>query len=287
MKLKKILALVLALALAVTVLAACGSAPANNGTDNAKTDEGTTAKTDAESTESDLAYIKDKGEMVIGITLFEPMNYYEGDELVGFETEFSTAVCEKLGVTPKFQEIDWGSKEIELSSKNIDCIWNGLTITDERKENMAITEPYMNNRQVMIVKAENVDAYSQNVAGLSVIAEVDSTGYELIENDEFFANANATAVDSQAKALMDVAAGTSDVAVVDYVSSIGAIGEGTDYADLVVAPNEFPGDEYGVAFRKGSDVAEEVNKAMKELAADGTLATIAEKYGLQDLLMVE
>ena len=280
MKLKKILALVMALMLAVTVLAACGSAPADT-TDKAAD---TAADTSAD---SDLAYIQDKGEMVIGITLFEPMNYYEGEELVGFETEFATAVCEKLGVTPKFQEINWDSKEIELNSKNIDCIWNGLTITDERKENMAITEPYMNNRQVMIVKAENVEAYSSNVDNLDVIAEVDSTGYELIEDDAFFANANVTAVDSQAKALMDVAAGTSDAAVVDYVSSIGSIGEGTDYADLVVAPNEFPGDEYGVAFRKGSDAAEAVTEAMKEVSQDGTLATIAEKYGLQDLITVE
>ncbi len=275
MKLRKILALTLAVLLAMAVFCSCSS------------QQPVTQESEKTETESDLAYMQDKGEMVIGITLFEPMNYYEGDELVGFETEFAKAVCEKLGVNPVFQEIDWGSKEIELNSKNIDCIWNGLTITDERKENMAITEPYMNNRQVMITKAENVEAYSNSVAGLDVIAEVDSTGYELIEDDEFFAEANATAVDSQAKALMDVAAGTSDVAVVDYVSSIGSIGEGTDYADLVVAPNEFPGDEYGVAFRKGSDAAEEVTKAMKELAADGTLAQIAEKYGLQDLITVE
>ena len=264
MKLRKILALTLAVLLAMAVFCSCSS------------QQPVTQESEKTETESDLAYMQDKGEMVIGITLFEPMNYYEGDELVGFETEFAKAVCEKLGVNPVFQEIDWGSKEIELNSKNIDCIWNGLTITDERKENMAITEPYMNNRQVMITKAENVEAYSNSVAGLDVIAEVDSTGYELIEDDEFFA-----------EALMDVAAGTSAVAVVDYVSSIGSIGEGTDYADLVVAPNEFPGDEYGVAFRKGSDAAEEVTKAMKELAADGTLAQIAEKYGLQDLITVE
>ncbi len=283
MKFKKIMALVLAVVLAVTLLAACGNS--QSGTETANTEQG--GANSNETTESDLAYIKDKGEMVIGITLFEPMNYYDGEELVGFETEFATAVCDKLGVTPKFQEIAWDSKEIELNSKNIDCIWNGLTITDDRKENMAISEPYMNNRQVMIVKSENEEAYSESVSGLSVIAEVDSTGYELIESDPFFAEANATAVDSQAKALMDVAAGTSDVAVVDYVSSIGAIGEGTDYADLVVTQNEFPGDEYGVAFRKGSDVAEEVNKAMEDLAADGTLATIATKYGLQDLIIVK
>ncbi len=284
MKLKKILALVLALALAVTVLAACGSAPANNGTDTAKTDE----SADAASGDSDWAYIQDKGEMVMGITLFAPMNYYEGDELVGFETEFATAVCEKLGVAPKFQEIDWGSKEIELSSKNIDCIWNGMTITDERKENMSISTPYMNNRQVMVTKAENADKYAASVDGADVVAEVDSTGYALLEEDEFFANANATAVDSQAKGLMDVAAGTSDVAVVDYVTSLASIGEGTDYTDLVrIDAKEFKGDIYGVAFRKGSDVTEKVNEAMQELASDGTLAQLAEKYGLADLLLLK
>ena len=101
---------------------------------------------------SDSAYIKDKGEMVIGITQFAPMNYYEGEELIGFETEFAKAVCEKLGVEPNFQEINWKSKEVELSSKNIDCIWNGMTINEERKANMSVTIPYMNNKQVMVVK---------------------------------------------------------------------------------------------------------------------------------------
>lgn len=274
MKLKKFFALTLAVVMAAAMLTACGT-----------TDTADTADTAA--TESDWQYISDKGEMIIGITLFAPMNYKEGDRLVGFETEFAAAVCEKLGVNPKFQEIDWGSKEIELNSKNIDCIWNGMTITDERRENMSITDEYMNNRQVMIVKAENAEQYAESVDGADVAAEVDSTGYELAVSDDFFANAKCTAVDSQAKALMDVAAGTSDVAIVDYVTSIGSIGEGTDYADLVVVDKEFDGDLYGVAFRKGSDVTEKVNEAMREVAADGTLEKIAEKYGLQELLLLK
>ena len=104
-------------------------------------------------TDSDWEYIKNKGELVIGITYFAPMNY-ENDkgELVGFETEFAKAVCEILGVKAKFQEINWSAKETELAAKNIDCIWNGMTITDERAENMSITIPYMQNKQVMIVK---------------------------------------------------------------------------------------------------------------------------------------
>lgn len=107
-----------------------------------------------EVTEGDLKYIKDKGELIIGITLFAPMNYKEGGELVGFETEFAKAVCEKLGVKAKFQEINWDSKEVELESKSIDCIWNGMTITDERLENMSITVPYMRNKQVMVAKVK-------------------------------------------------------------------------------------------------------------------------------------
>lgn len=280
MKLKKLLAFVMAAVMAMAVLTACGSTNSGTTTD-------TTETTGA--SDSDWQYILDKGELVIGITLFAPMNYYENGELTGFETEFAEAVCEKLGVTPVFQEIDWDSKEIELNSKNIDCIWNGLTITDERIENMSITEPYMNNRQVMVTKSENVDKYSVSVEGADAVAEAGSTGYELLESDEFFANANSvTDVDSQAKALMDVAAGTSDVAVVDYVTSIGSIGEGTDYADLaVVEALEFAVDEYGVAFRKGSDASEKISEAMQELAEDGTLAEIAGKYSLQDLLLLK
>ncbi len=105
--------------------------------------------------DSDWKYIKDKGELIIGITYFAPMNYENEDgELVGFETEFAKAVCKILGVKPKFQEINWDSKETELASKNIDCIWNGMTITEERQENMSISIPYMQNKQVKVVKAK-------------------------------------------------------------------------------------------------------------------------------------
>lgn len=112
--------------------------------------------------------------------------------------------AEKLGVTPKFQEINWDSKEIELSSKTIDCIWNGMTITDDRQANMSITVPYMDNRQVMVVRQDDVDKYTESVDGATVVAEAGSTGETLAQSDEFFANASYTPVDSQAKGLMDV-----------------------------------------------------------------------------------
>lgn len=108
---------------------------------------------DDETVAGDLAEIQAKGELVIGMTLFAPMNYYdENEELIGFETEFAKAVCEKLGVAAKFVEINWDTKEIELNSKNIDCIWNGMTITEERATNMSISVPYMANKQVMVAK---------------------------------------------------------------------------------------------------------------------------------------
>ena len=263
---KKILALILTLALAVTVFAACG-----NGAD------------------SDAAYITDKGTLTIGMTLFAPMDYMDDNgELTGFEVEFGKAVCEKLGVTPEFIEIDWNAKETELAAKNIDCIWNGMTITEERAANMSISVPYMTNKQVVVTKAENAEKYAASLAGATVVAEAGSAGEELATADDFFKEANFTPVDSMAKALMDVAAGTSDVAVVDYVASIGSIGDDTDFKDLVVVETEeFSPEEYGIAFRKGSDMTEKVNAAIKELAADGTLAEIAAKYKLDEVLSVK
>ena len=271
---KKIIALLMVLCMAFT-FAAC-----------TKTQTETNTNTEVA---SDFDYITEKGKMTIGITLFAPMNYNdENGELIGFETEFAKAVCENLGVDAEFQEINWDSKEVELNSKNIDCIWNGMTITDERKATMSISAPYMENKQVMVVKAENAAKYAQSVESASVVAEAGSAGEELATGDEFFANADFTAVDSMAKALMDVASGTSDIAIVDYVTSIGSIGEGTDFADLVVVDSkEFGQEEYGIAFRTGSDVTEKVNAAMKELAANGTLDEIAKKYKLDELIIVE
>ena len=247
--------------------------------------------------DSDLAYIKDKGTLTMGITLFAPMNYYDGTTLVGFDTELATAVAEKLGVKAEFIEINWDSKEIELNSKNIDCIWNGMTITDERKENMAVSAPYLLNRQAMVMKADRVADILANVDGLTVVAEAGSTGEASIlgtvtypdaavDAKAYFAGCTYIAVDSQAKALMEVKAGTADIALIDSVAAAGMVGKGTDYADLALdMSNDFGAQEYGIAFRKGSDVCAAVDAAIAELRADGTLDAIAAKYGLTSELI--
>lgn len=236
----------------------------------------------------DLAYIKDNGKMVIGYTVINPLNYTnDKGEFVGFETEFAKEVSKRLGVEADFVEINWDTKETELSSKNIDCIWNGMTITDERKENMSISTPYLENRQVLIMRAEDKEKLSESLEGATVIAEAGSAGEELMSSDEMFANANCMPVASQATALMDVAAGTSDVAVIDYVMAGGSVGEGTDYKDLIIVDKDFESEEYGIAFRKGSSVTEAVNKIITEMVQDGSLAKIAEKYGLKDILIAK
>ncbi len=231
--------------------------------------------------ESDTDYIVNKGKLTIGITLYAPINYYEGDTLVGFDTDFAKAVCEKLGVEADFVEINWDSKEIELNAKNIDCIWNGLTITDERKENMGISVPYLKNAQVLVYRG----AEDSTVEGKNVVAEAGSTGEKAVLNNALFNASTFIPVDSQAKALMEVKAQTADVAVVDSICAYVMVGENTDYSTLKVdAKNDFGAENYGIAFRKGSDLLDKVNDIIAQLTEDGTMLEIAQKYGLQDML---
>jgi polar amino acid transport system substrate-binding protein len=236
---------------------------------------------------------KDEEELIIGITYFAPMNYKVDGKLVGFETEFAEAVCKEIGMTPKFQEIDWEAKEQELNGKTIDCIWNGMTITDERAENMAISTPYMKNKQVLVVKAENIGQYTaeSDLTGKSLVAEKKSAGETAAKTDAYLKKADYTGVDKMATALMEVASGTADACVIDYVTALGSIGEGTDYEELVVVEALTFGaeEQYGIAFRKGEDDAElvkKVNDAIKKLAENGELKKIAEKYNLEDYLLV-
>jgi len=236
-----------------------------------------------EEAESDLAYIKDKGVMIIGITDYAPMNYYsESGELIGFDTEFAKAVCQKLGVTPEFVEINWDSKEIELNAKSIDCIWNGFTVTDERRENMEFTDSYMRNFIVAIVKAENAAKYAdlESIGGARIVAEMGSTAEEAVLAE--FPDCNFTGVTKQTDALLEVKSGTADVAVLDYVLASAMVGEGTDYADLVIVDGvELAPEEYAIGFRLGSDVAAEVSAALHAMEDDGSLNALGEKYEVE------
>ena len=274
---KKLLAVLLA-ALMLFAFAACGG-------DKTATDTNTNATT------SDLEYVKNNGKLIIGYTEFAPMNYYDAEgNFIGFETDFAKAICAELGVEAEFQLIKWSAKETELASKNIDCIWNGMTITPERAEAMSISTPYMANKQVLVVRAADAEKYTTAEAmnGVAVVAEQESAGEEVITTDAFFAGAEYTAVGDMATALKEVKAMTADACVVDYVTSIGMIGEGTDYADLVVVDAmAFADEQYGIAFRKDSDVTAAVNAAITKLVDNGTLADIAADYKLAEQIIAK
>lgn len=279
---KKLISLLLAAGMAAS-LAACGSTAAI--TDSAAADSTADAASTAEAAEatdgeSDLAYIKEKGKMTIGYTVYAPMNYTdENGEFVGFDTELATAVCEQLGVEPEFVEINWDTKIVELDAKSIDCIWNGMTLTDDILANTACTEAYAKNAQVVVMKAGSGYTSTADLVGKTVVAEAGSAGETTIQEDESLAQADYISKGVQTDCLMEVAAGTADAAVLDLTLASAMIGEGTDYADLEIV-DELNAEEYGVAFRKGSDAAAAVNEAFAALKADGTMQTLADKYGL-------
>ena len=260
---KKLLAGIISALTLCAALAGCGGQP---------------AQTD------DLAYIQEKGTLKIGITLFQPMNYYdesEPDKLVGFDTELAEAVCEKLGVTPEFVVIDWDQKVIELQSKNIDCIWNGMTILDELKENIDFSMPYSGNMQVCVVSKDNAQTFQSttDMADAKIAVEAESAGHKAVEGDESLSQAELISVGAQSDALMEVKAGTADVAVIDAVMAYASVGEGTSYSDLAVVDGiELGKEEYGIGFRKGSNVVDEVNKALQELTEEGSVEELQAKY---------
>jgi len=268
---KKLLSLLLALTMALA-LAACGT-PKDQTNDTPPQDAN-------QSQASDLDYVKGNGKLVIGYTLYAPMNFKDANgNLTGFDTELAKVICERLGVEPVFQIINWDTKEVELNAKTIDCIWNGLTINDERKANMELTQPYVKNAQVVLMKDGASYQDTSSLIGKTVVAEQGSAGEDTIKADANLKQASYIPKSVQSDCLMEVKAGTADAAILDLTLAKTMTGEGTNYADLKIM-ERLGEEDYGVAFRKGSDLCAEVNKLFDELRADGTLATLADKYGL-------
>ncbi len=273
---KRIVSAFLAGAMALS-LAACGGAASTSAVASSAASGSAAA---SQTAAGDLDYIKGKGKMVIGYTVYEPMNYTDADgNFTGFDTELATAVCEKLGVEPEFVEINWDTKVVELDAKSIDCIWNGMTLTDDIMANTATTKAYAKNAQVVVVKDGTDYASTADLVGKTVVAEAGSAGEAAIEGDENLAQADYVSKSVQTDCLMEVAAGTADAAVLDLTLANAMIGEGTDYASLKIV-DELNAEEYGVAFRKGSDAAAAVDAAFDELKADGTMQALADKYDL-------
>ncbi len=233
--------------------------------------------------ESDKQYVLDKGKLVVGITDFAPMDYKnEAGEWIGFDADLAKAFAAKLGVEVEFIEIDWDNKILELDGRAVDCIWNGMTLTDAVKNAMECSNAYMNNAQVVVVPADQADKYQtvESLKDLAFAAEAGSAG----EAELTALGLSVTPVATQADALMEVAAFTSDAAAIDALMAAAMIGEGTSYANLTYTVG-LNSEEYGVGFRKGSDLAAELNAYLVDAYADGTLTAIAETYKVQAALI--
>ena len=274
---KKWIAMLLA-ALMVFSMAACA----------AKNEPAADQTNDQTAADSDMAYVQSKGTLVVGITDFAPMDYQnESGEWIGFDADMAKAFAESLGVSVEFVEIDWDNKLLELGSKSIDCVWNGMTLTDEVTSAMSCSNAYCNNSQVVIVPADKAADYADVEAckALSFAVEAGSAGMAEVEK----LGASFTEVKDQATALMEVAAGTSDAAVIDSLMAGAMVGEGTSYDSLTytVSLNAEEGEQYGVGFRQGSDLAAALNDFFAAAYADGSMQACAEIYGIQAALIAQ
>lgn len=280
---KKTLSVILAALLAlgcVLMLASCGG----NTEETTTADETTTAA--AEETTGD------EKTLVVGYTIYEPMNYKDEDgNLVGFDTELAQKVFENLGYTVIFQEIEWSSKYTDLNSETIDCIWNGFTanVADDddgvlRAEKVDFSYNYMENRQVIVVKSDSTIAEAADLNGKFAVGESGSAGETYAKS---FEGVTFKGFIKQTECLTEIKSGTADFAVVDAQLAKAYVGKG-DYADLkVVDALSSDVEYYAIGFRKGSELTANVNAQLEALAADGTLKTLAEKYGVENTVITD
>ena len=292
---KKLIALLLAVMMIVTCFAACKKnetqdtipeGPGETGAEGPIDEQEGPGETDAEGpVDSDLAYVKDKGTLIVGITDFEPMDYQDAEgKWIGFDADMAAAFAAKLGVDVEFVEIDWDNKVLELNGMKIDCVWNGMTLGEEVLAAMSCSKAYCNNAQVVIVPAAKAEQYNtvDAIKDLTFAVEAGSAG----EDEVTALNIKTTPVQTQADALMEVKAGTSDAAAIDKLMAAAMVGEGTSYADLTYTV-DLNSEEYGVGFRQGSDLVDELNAFFQEAYADGSMIACAEKYGVQAALIAQ
>lgn len=291
---KKLLTLLLTLAMVLS-LAACGgdrSSGSGNAAPPASTDapagnDGQDSAGGQIAPDSDVAYVKGKGTLVVGITDFNPMDYHpeEGStEWIGFDADMAKAFAKSLGVNVEFIEINWDNKVFELDAKGIDAVWNGMTLTDDVKALMGTSEAYCLNGQVVVVPAAKADQYqtAESLSDLSFAVENGSAGAEELDA----LGIPYTAMDTQARALMEVASGASEACVIDLLMAGAMIGEGTSYPDLTYTV-QLNSEEYGVGFRKGSDLVDAFNSFWKEAYDAGTVVEVATTYGVQESIIAK
>ena len=268
-------------------LAACGTdsgEPSSEPTTGASA-EPSSVPSEGGDTESDMAYVEEKGTLIVGITEFEPMDYQNADgEWIGFDADLAKLFAERLGVEVQFQLIDWESKVMELDGRTIDVVWNGMTLTDEVLASMECSNAYLNNAQVVILPSAEAENYAdaESMSGLQFAVESGSAGEQMAIENGF----SYTPVTDQATAVLEVESGTCDAAIIDSLMASAMVGEGTNFAELTYTIS-LNTEEYGVGFRQGSDLAAELNAFFSEIYADGTMQELADQYGVSAALIAQ
>ncbi len=252
-----------------------------------KKNEGTGAAAGADTSLED---IKEKGELILGLDdAFPPMGFKdESQETVGFDIDVAREVCERMGVKLVIQPISWDAKELELSTKNIDCIWNGMTYNKERAESMTLSIPYMKNTQVAVVLASSSVNTLADLAGMTVAIQNGSTASDAIDANEAFKNSlkDLVKVEDNVQALLDLKVSGSDAVVMDEV--VARYYTEKEPGTYKILDETLADEDYVVGFRKGDEsLCGEVEKHLKEMAGDGTLAKISETWFGKDLTTVK
>lgn len=272
----------------VFALAACGTdsgEPSSEPTTGASAEPSSVPSEGGDTAESDMAYVKEKGTLIVGITEFEPMDYQNADgEWIGFDADLAKLFAERLGVEVQFQLIDWESKVMELDGRTIDVVWNGMTLTDEVLAAMECSNAYLNNAQVVILPSAEAENYAdaESMSGLQFAVESGSAGEQMAIENGF----SYTPVTDQATAVLEVESGTCDAAIIDSLMASAMVGEGTNFAELTYTIS-LNTEEYGVGFRQGSDLAAELNAFFAEIYADGTMQELADQYGVSAALIAQ
>lgn len=228
---------------------------------------------------SDSERIQSNGKLVVGVTVYKPMDYIdeETNEWAGFDADLAKMFAEELGVSCQIVIINWKQKVAELNSKSIDLIWNGMTASDELVGKIDFSVSYAKNAQVAVVKSDSAIATKDQIKTAKVAVEGGSAGATVAEEENM---TNVTPVDAQIDALTEVKAGTSDVAIIDITMAQNVVGKG-EYSNLKIVSGVSYGDEiFAVGLRKGSDLKKKLDAFLKAKYADGTMTELAEKYNV-------
>lgn len=232
--------------------------------------------------ESDLTYVQSKGTLVAGMTDFAPMDYRVGEEWTGFDVELAQAFAERIGVTLELKEIDWDDKTRLLEIGEIDCIWNGMTMTPELMETISCSRPYLSNAQVVVMQEGELKQYKtiEECQHLLFAVEAGSTGEDILKGEKYRYTTYAT----QKEALQSVLDKKADATVIDIIMAAHNTGAGKTYDKLGVGMS-LNDEKICVGFRRGSDLTREADAFIQAIYEDGSINRMAEKYGIENAVL--